>query len=39
MNKNIEMQMVLGIPFILEKQKHYMNKQQVGTLLSTAGVL
>ena len=39
MNKNIEMQMVLGTAFILEKQKHYMNKQLVSTLLSTAGVL
>ena len=38
MNKNIETHLLRGQAFILEKQKHYMNKQLVSTLLSAAEV-
>ena len=39
MNKNIETHLLRGTPLILEKQKHYMNKQLVSTFLSTSEVL
>ena len=38
MNKNIEMHLLGGKPYVGEKQKHYMNKQLVSTLLSAAEV-
>ena len=38
MNKNIETHLLRGKPYVGEKQKHYMNKQLVSTLLSAAEV-
>jgi len=37
--KNIETHLLLGTLYVLVQQKHYMNKQLVNTLLSTAEVL